>query len=272
MIYDSFSAGRLRDYLDERLAHFSPLMRSRAEAEDPIGLVYPYSSSRREAELVALLVSTLSYGQRKVFVPLAKRLLDSMGKSPYDFIMDKGYKRDFSWFRYRFNDGNDISCLLYSIKNLLDFYGSLESAFMLGFLPEEKDSLLHTIAAFSSSLRGFDFSPCGLPPEGSKSLGYLIPNPYSGGACKRLNMFLRWMFRKDEVDLGIWSGVPLSRLIIPLDTHVGTVSLALGLTSKKSSKWQCAEDITESLLQLDSKDPLKYDFLLFSMGFDPVLK
>lgn len=257
---------RLREFLDRRLSELKPSLHDHAAKEDPLGLVYPYAHSPRDAEVVALLASSLAYGQRKVFVPIVSRLLETMGSSPYDFVLSGGFQRDFGWFKYRFNSADDIRCLLFSMKHVLEIYGSLESAFVMGFLPETDPSVYGSLAAFVSILRGMDFSPCSVPIQGSPGFDYLLPDPHRGGACKRLNMFLRWMFRKDEVDLGLWTGVPLDRLVIPLDTHVHQVSLKLGLTKKSGSTWKCAEEITNSLRQLDPKDPLKYDFLLFSLG------
>lgn len=266
MKLDALEVGRLREFLDGRLAQLTGSFRGHAEREDPIGLVYPYADSPRDAEVAALLASSLSYGQRKVFVPVVARLLKEMGSSPYSFVMDDGYLRRFDWFKYRFNTPDDIQCLLYAVQHALTVYGSLESALVLGFDRDVDFTVYSPLAAFVSVLRGLDFSPCGMPVEGSPGLGYLIPDPHLGGACKRLNMLLRWMFRKDAVDLGLWTGISLDRLVIPLDTHVHKVSLKLGLTTKSGSTWRCAQDITGSLSQLDSSDPLKYDFLLFSLG------
>jgi len=265
-VLDTSQVRRLREYLDGRLTQLKPHMRGHAEREDPIGLVYPFADRPRDAEVVALLASSLAYGQRKIFVPVVSKLLKEMGSSPYEFVMDDGFRSRFDWFKYRFNSADDIRCLLFSLKHVFTIYGSLESAFVMGFLPEEDKTIFGSLASFVATLRGMDFSPCGLPPEGSPGLGYLLPDPHTGSACKRLNMLLRWMFREDEVDLHLWSGISPDRLIIPLDTHVQAVSLKLGLTTKSGSTWRCAEDITSSLRQLDPADPLKYDFLLFSLG------
>lgn len=266
MNLEQSQARRLREFLDGRLAHFKPSFRGHAEREDPIGLVYPYLGSPRDAEVAALISSSLAYGQRKVFVPIVARLLSEMGPSPYEFVMDDGYLRRFDWFKYRFNTADDLQCLLFALKHVLNVYGSLESALVLGFDPDVDSTVYSSLAAFVALLRGLDFSHCGMPTEGSRGFSYLLPDPHLGGACKRLNMMLRWMLRKDEVDLGLWTGIYLDRLIIPLDTHVQSVSLKLGLTTKTGSTWRCAEDITHSLRQLDPRDPLKYDFLLFSLG------
>lgn len=266
MKLDSLLSLRLRDFLEERLSQFRLTMRDHALREDPIGLVYPYVGSQSDAEVVALLSSSLAYGQRKVFVPVVARLLTEMGSSPYDFVMSDGHLRKFDWFKYRFNKPDDIRCLLFSMKRAFLAYGSLERAFLSGFSPDEDINTYSSLSSFVSLLRGADFSSLGIAAGGSTGLSYLLPDPTCGGACKRLNMFLRWMFRKDEVDLNIWSGIPLDRLVIPLDTHVRSVSLKLGLTSRSGSTWKCAEDITDSLRQFDPTDPLKYDFLLFSLG------
>lgn len=266
MTLDFSLAARLQDFLEARLAQFKPTMRDHALREDPIGLVYPYVGHQGDVEVAALLASSLAYGQRKVFVPVVARLLKEMGSSPYDFVMSDGYRRSFDWFKYRFNKPDDLRCLLFSMKRVLLSYGSLESAFVAGFSPDKDLSTYSALSSFSSIFRSFDFSSLGLGKTGSPGLSYLLPDPSLGGACKRLNMFLRWMFRDDEVDLNLWSGIPLGRLVIPLDTHVHSVSLKLGLTSKSGSTWKCAEDITSSLRQFDPLDPLKYDFLLFSMG------
>lgn len=260
MISDPHKANLLKSILDSRLASLSSSFRSQAEREDPIGLVYPYTR-RDDAEVAALVASCLSYGQRKVFVPVAKKILEEMGSSPYSFVMEKGYLGEFDWFKYRFNLPADLQCLFYSLRSVLLAFGSLESLFTLTET-DTKSSLTSLVDSF----RSVDFSVLGLPPKGTKGFQYLLPSPESGGACKRLNMFLRWMCRKDEVDLGIWSGVPLHSLIIPLDTHVHRVSKGLGLTTRNGSTWSTSLDITQSLSKLDPSDPLKYDFLLFSMG------
>jgi len=257
---------RLRGILDARLDSLRPLFHAQAQVEDPIGLVYPYVSSPKDAEIVALLASSLAYGQRKVFVPVISRILEEIGQSPYDFVMSSAHIGRFSWFKYRFNSPDDLHCLFYSLRHVLEVYGSLESAFVMDFREETDTTVFSSLRTFVSALSGLDFSVIGLPSEGTPGFRYLLPDPTRGGACKRLNMFLRWMFRKDEVDLGLWTGVPRTKLVVPLDVHVHRVSLALGLTKKNGSTWSTAADVTHSLLQLDPKDPLKYDFLLFSMG------
>jgi uncharacterized protein (TIGR02757 family) len=253
----------LREFLDRRLSEKRAALRLSASAEDPIGTIYRYSRAE-DLEIAALIASSLAYGQRKVFVPIVKGIFDVMGASPYDFVRSADVRRYFDGLIYRFNSSDDIRCLVHASRHLVETYGSLESAFVIE--RRQDDTLYETLCSFVSLLRGLDFSPLGLPVEGSPSFSYLIPDPRKKGACKRLNMFLRWMVRKDDVDLGIWSGVSRSELIIPLDTHVQKASSVLGLTSRPGNSWAVAEDITASLRCLDPSDPLKYDFLLFSLG------
>jgi uncharacterized protein (TIGR02757 family) len=252
----------LREFLDRRLSEKRAALRLSASADDPIGTIYRYSRPE-DLEIAGLVASSLAYGQRKVFVPVVRGIFDVMGSSPYDFVRSADVRKYFHGLLYRFNSADDIRCLLYATKHLIEMYGSLESAFVI---ERQEEPLYDTLCSFVSLLRGLDFSPLGLPVEGSPSFSYLIPDPRKKGACKRLNMFLRWMVRKDDVDLGIWSGISRSELIIPLDTHVQKASSVLGLTSRSGSSWAVAEEITASLRCLDPHDPLKYDFLLFSLG------
>lgn len=254
-------ANLLRVMLDGRLASLSSEFHTQALNEDPIGLVYPFSRNE-DIEIVALLASSLAYGQRKVFVPILAKILGEMGTSPYSFVMEEGYIGKFDWFKYRFNLSEDLQCFFHSLRSVISAYGSLESLFTLAYTGSVQEAL----SSFVHSFRSVSFASLGLPQEGTTGFKYLLPDPALGGACKRLNMFLRWMFRRDNVDLGIWSGVKTSSLVIPLDTHVHRVSKSLGLTERNGSTWATASDITNSLSLLDPLDPLKYDFLLFSMG------
>lgn len=256
-------ASALREQLDRRLDTCSEELRQHAAQHDPIGVVYSYDESN-DIEVAAFVASCLAYGQRKVFVPILRRLLREMGRSPYDFVTADGYKRSYDWFRYRFNRPDDLRCLFYGLRHVLLRYGSLESAFVIDDPGDRatRDSL----GLLVGLLRNQDFSQIGTASAGTKGFRYLLPDPLKGGACKRLNMFLRWMVRSDQIDFGLWSGLSPDRLVIPLDVHVQNASEYLGLTSKRGSRWSTAVDITDSLSQLDPEDPLKYDFLLFSLG------
>ena len=258
------NASTLRDTLDGLLAEKQDALWAHAQREDPVQLVHAYSAPR-DQEIVALIASCLSYGQRKVFIPVIRRICQSLGGSPYDFVASgKARALDFDWFRYRFNKPDDLRCLFYGLERVVTSHGSLEAAFLS--FPSSSAPFRDQLSAFVSLFREVDYTPVVGSPEGTKGFRYLLPAPEKGGACKRLNMFLRWLVRKEGVDLGIWEGICPSALVVPLDVHVQRVSRALGLTAKTGSTWKVAEDITHSLSQLDPSDPLKYDFLLFSLG------
>lgn len=263
MHLDARYTDRLRDRLDSRLVALAPRLREHARKHDPISVVYSYESPR-DAEIAGLIASCLAYGQRKVFIPILQRILSEMGTSPFDFVLAGGYRRNFDWFSYRFNRPEDLKCLFYGLQRVLGSYGSLEAAFVIDD-PGNRE-IRDSLGLFVRLFRDLDYSQAGSGPSGTDGFLYLLPDPSKGGACKRLNMFLRWMIRKDEVDLGLWSGVSPSSLVIPLDVHVQRASEHLGLTLKKGSRWNTALDITDSLSKLDPLDPLKYDFLLFSLG------
>lgn len=238
--------------LDTLLTELQPAMIQQAKDNDPIGTLYGYADAQ-DLEIAGIIASSLAYGQRKVFLPIINRLFNQMGHSPYDFVMSEGFKHRFQWLRYRFNTGSDIEMLCSGLRSMLRREDSLEAFFTT------KGSAHDALTSFSSALRAS-------VTEVTPGLSYLVPDPTKGGACKRLNMFLRWMCRKDSIDLGVWSVLPTSSLVIPLDVHVHKVSRTLGLTHRSAADWRTAFEITDNLKCLDAQDPLKYDFLLFSLG------
>jgi uncharacterized protein (TIGR02757 family) len=241
--------------LDAILAQ--PALINHARDKDPIGLVYPYRD-KLDREVVAFIVSTLSYGRQSYFRPILYKILEGLSEKPSLYIVntpEKELEANIRDFQYRFNNKQDMIDLIKSIRNIYCTGNTLESVF--------KKYFNRNIREAASGLVGELVSVHKVPSIGLK---YLIPNPDKGSACKRLNMFLRWMVRKDEIDLGIWEGIPTESLIIPLDTHIAKASRVLGLTTRKDASWQTAVDITESLSNLDSKDPVKYDFALCTSG------
>ena len=237
---------------------------------DPIR--YPMKCrNKRDVEAAAFVSSALSYGRVGLFTPVIEKILSKMGKSPYDFLLEFKIKKHGSLFdgvSYRFQSTSDILCLLHILGNLLRKHRSLEGLFMGHFQRSAPD----TGAALSGMVEemlnvdtavvyGKKTGP--RPPRG---LLHLLPSPVGGSACKRLNLFLRWMVRDRDVDLGIWRDVPKNKLVIPLDTHIMAISRRLGLTMRKTPDWKTAVEITSSLKTLDPEDPLKYDFPLCHTG------
>jgi len=243
------------------LAHLSP---------DPLEFVHRCPSPE-DKEVVGLISSSLAYGRVEGIKRSVERVLSVMGPSPYRFVMDFRPRKDgrlFSGFVHRFNRGPDISCLLYFIRQMVEQSGSVGGFFMKGHNPEERN-IKGALHAFTTSVLALDSSPV----YGSKTLPadagvrFFFPTPMGGSACKRLNLYLRWMVRRgDGLDFGIWKGVDPAKLDIPLDTHIARISRNIGLTNRSSADWKMAEEITDALRAFDPSDPVKYDFALCRLG------
>lgn len=241
---------------------------SRAEriAFDPIEFPRRYKSPR-DVEVSALLAACLAYGRVDLFKPKVESLLAAMGKSPARFVSNldpPAAKRLLGGFVYRFNVGADLAVLLLGMGRVLREQGSLEEL----FVSATAASLHERLSAFTGAIRSN--APLGairrtLGKE--RGLNHLLPSPLGAGAAKRLNLFLRWMVRgPDGVDLGVWTRVSPSKLIIPLDTHISRLSLRLGLTRRKDLSWRTAEEITAALRKIDPLDPVRFDFTLCHHG------
>ncbi|MDH3976479.1 MAG: TIGR02757 family protein [Deltaproteobacteria bacterium] len=224
-----------------------------------------------DQEIAGIIASSLAYGRvERIFASLEK-VLGLMGKSPARYVTNFNPERegpDFDGFVHRFNRGEDIACLVWYLKQILHRYGSI-GRFFSGLLPDEDENIEGALNRFSASVLSLDSSPFygggELPPNAG--VRYFFPSPEGGSACKRLNLYLRWMVRKDDgLDLGIWNFVPPSKLVVPLDTHIARLSQNLGLASRKSPGWKMALEVTENLKRLDPHDPLKYDFALCRLG------
>ncbi|HEO64662.1 MAG TPA: TIGR02757 family protein [Spirochaetes bacterium] len=236
--------------------------------EDPIQFVHQYKFSIKDQEVVAFIVSTLAFGQRKVMNPFIGQVLSHLGSKPYKAVYDFVIK-DTSQLEslcYRFIKGIDLINLIYRLHMVLKTYDSLEALFVEGY--KETESIKSAVTHFIETL-----SRISIPEEWAyktihrdRNFKFLLASPSRGSACKRFHLFLRWMVRKDNVDLGIWKKIPKKALLIPVDTHVARVSKALNLTKRKTPDWKMAEEITSNLRILDGKDPVKYDLALFGLG------
>lgn len=235
-------------------------------ATDPIQMVRPYADSA-DREVVAFCAAALAFGRVASVLESVGRLLDVLGPSPAAFIRRFDPKRDGRPLRalgHRWTRGVDLVALLWILRRMLD-EGSIEDYFLEGFDSGDED-VSAALDSFSNRARAIDLRPAYGRPTPRPGAHYFFPRPSAGSACKRLNLFLRWMVRRDRVDLGVWSRVPSSRLVVPLDTHVIRVGRCLGLTRRVSPGWPMAVDITSSLRALDPVDPVKYDFSLCHLG------
>lgn len=231
-------------------------------AEDAIRYPRRYADPL-DREIAALLTASLAYGRVELFGPWVERLLGWLGPSPRAFAVAFDPARDaavFAPFHYRFNRGVDVAAALLAIHRLVVRHGSLRRAFLAGYSDGDPD-IRPALERFAAAIVEQDFRPVGMarPTPGFR---HLFPRPARGGACKRWNLFLRWMVRRDHLDFGDWPEVSPAKLVIPLDTHVANMADALRLTRRRSRTWRMAEDVTEHLRRLDPADPVKYDFAL----------
>ena len=225
-------------------------------ADDPVSVPRQFTL-KQDIEISGFLAATISWGNRKSIVGNARRLVQLMNNSPYDFLVNAnpGDFKPFLRFVHRTFNGDDCLFFLASLQHLYRQYGSLEPLF--GSMNEF--GAAHAISRFRKYFLETEHLP-----RSEKH----ISDPMTGSAAKRLNMFLRWMVRNDEhgVDFGLWRSIDPANLICPLDIHVGRVARALGLLHRSQNDWKAAVELTETLNKFDPADPVKYDFALFGMG------
>lgn len=246
---------------------------------DPLMFPHRYSSNR-DREIVGLISAVLAYGQVKIIQKSIEKILKVMSenaKSPYEFTMNFLPSRDshlFKGFKHRFNDGRDVSALIYYIRQMIEQSGSIGNFFAEGYSKDHKN-IKEALTSFT--MRTLALSTDGLYKNKAlpKNAGvkFFFSSPAGGSTVKRLNLYLRWMVRTDshleedkQIDFGIWKKIPPSKLVIPVDTHIARLSQNLGLTQKKTTNWKMAEEITEELKKLDPNDPVKYDFAICRLG------
>ncbi len=251
----------LKQFLDARYREYN---RSSLCAEDPVFFVHRYST-KRDVEIAGLIASSLAYGRIRLIKNSIFEILASVGSSLSGFLTSfhpEEWKRSFAGFRHRFNNGEDIANLLFFMKQMIERSGSIENYFMEGYEP--KNGLRGALVSFSER------SLCLERVKESKKTGrgksggveFFFPSPRDGSTCKRLNLYLRWMVRKDNIDRGVWTALSPSELIVPVDTHIARASRRLGFTRRKNPSWAMACEITAALREFDPIDPVKYDFSL----------
>ncbi|MBI5739816.1 MAG: TIGR02757 family protein [Nitrospirae bacterium] len=238
---------------------------------DPIEFPHRHSDPG-DIEIAGFIASCFAYGKVELFKPVIEKILGPGGRRPAEFVMNFNLKKDKKYFRgisYRFNKEEDVLCLIYILSRTLNEWGSLKNLFYHFYKPEHED-IRKALTGFVEYFHNTDTSAVYNPPlppfvKGGRSRQF-FSSPEGGSACKRMNLFLRWMVRTADIDFGIWNKVPPSKLIIPLDTHIARISRCLCLTKRKSSDWKTAKEITDSLKKIDPDDPLKYDFALCHHG------
>jgi uncharacterized protein (TIGR02757 family) len=240
---------------------------------DPIEFPHRYSAPE-DIEVAGFIASCLAYGKVNLFKQVIENILNICGRHPAEFIVNFNYRKDKKYFKgisYRFNKERDILSLIYILVKTLKKWGTLRALFYQYYKEEHEDigeALKNFVGFFlevdTSSVYGRNIKPNGLTQ--------FLPSPENGSACKRMNLFLRWMVRTKDIDFGIWDKIPPSKLIIPLDTHIAKISHCLGLTKRNTADWRTAKEITNALKRFDPDDPLKYDFALCHHGISGLCK
>lgn len=220
---------------------------------DPLEFLYRYPAVA-DREIAGLVASSLALGRVKQILSSVERALAVMGPSPRRYLErtpEGRIERAFETFRHRFAGGHDMACLLKGARRVVARFGSLNACFIAGICPDD-ETVLPALREFAARM------DC---PGNC-----LLPEPGKASACKRLNLFLRWMVRSDDVDPGGWTGVSAARLIVPLDTHMARIGAAWGLTRRKSAGMAMALEITRAFRKVAPRDPVRYDFALTRFG------
>jgi len=220
---------------------------------DPLEFLFNYPDAG-DMEIAGLVAALLAYGRVGQILKSVHTILNITGDSPRDFLLSHSHRdlqRHFAGFKHRFATDDHLVALCRGIQKVLRQYGTLNECFLAGMKKSDKT----VIPALTHFVQELD------------CLGaHLVPDPKKGSACKRLMLYLRWMVRKDSVDPGGWEGVPKSKLVIPLDTHMAQVGRAWSLSRRKSADMRMALEITDGFRAVAPRDPVKYDFCLTRFG------
>jgi uncharacterized protein (TIGR02757 family) len=236
-------------------------------ASDPIQTVRPFADSG-DREIAGFCAAALAFGRVASVLNSIGTLFNALGPRPVDFVRrfePEAAPRAMRSMVHRWIRGEDLIALLWMLRQMIDRSGSIERFFLEGLNGNDAD-VGAALDSFSKRALALDIRRAyGRQPK-RPGVCYFFPRPSAGSACKRLNLFLRWMVRRDEVDLGVWQSVSASKLIVPLDTHVIRIGRCLRLTRYTSPGWRMAADITASLRALNPRDPVSFDFSLCHIG------
>ena len=243
----------LKDFLDEKADLYNNL--SFIE-NDPVQIPHRYEI-QQDVEIAGFLAATIAWGNRKMIINSATKMMDAMGNNPYDFVMNATNNQidSIDNIVHRTFNSEDFRYFIKSLRNIYQNHGGLENV----FAANNSINLQNRISAFKQIFFEIDH-----PLRTTKH----ISDPLKGSSSKRINMFLRWVSRNDKkgVDFGIWKSISPSELSCPLDVHSGNVARTLGILYRKQNDQKALQELDEALRKFDSKDPVKYDFALFGLG------
>lgn len=239
-------------------------------ATDPIQIVRRFRDPA-DQEVVAFCAAALAFGRVASVIQSIERLLAVMGPQPAAFVRQFDPRQQRAALEpivHRWTRGIDLAALLWVIRQMGDRAGSIEGFFLEGYRPDDAtvEDVGEAIDSFSTRALALDLTSVYGRVPARAGVCYFFPRPSNGSGCKRLNLFLRWMVRRDALDLGAWTRVSPRHLVVPLDTHIIRVGRCLRLTRRTSPGWPMARDITRALRQLDPDDPVRYDFAMCHLG------
>ncbi|MBU8922441.1 MAG: TIGR02757 family protein [Bacteroidales bacterium] len=245
---------RLRSVLEQLYRRYD---HRRFVDPDPLLFLYRYDDVR-DREVAGLVSSALAFGGVRQIMASVARVLDVMGDSPAGFLETidrKDMYEIWAGFRHRWAGVDELTGLLTGISSVMREYRTIENAFISGMSTGDED-VMPALSVLVEKISA----------AGAGSGNRLIPDPGKGSACKRLNLFLRWMVREDRVDPGGWRSVSSSKLLIPLDVHMHRIAAFLGFTGRKPNDIRTAREVTAGFRRLDRNDPVRYDFAMTRLG------
>lgn len=244
----------IKDFLEEKVVQYNTLD---FIDSDPVQIPHRFSI-KEDVEISGFLAATIAWGNRKMIINNANKMMQLMGNSPYDFVMNfsENDLDDLDGFVHRTFNSDDLKFFIKSLRNIYQHHGGLEEVFAKN---KTSDSMQTSISNFKQTFFEVEHLP-----RTTKH----ISDPLNNSAAKRINMFLRWMIRDDKqgVDLGIWKSIPTSILSCPLDVHSGNVARKLGILTRKQNDAKALKELDTKLREMDANDPVKYDFALFGLG------
>ena len=237
-------------------------------ALDPVQIVRRYTAPA-DQEVIGFCAAALAFGRVQSVLNTVNGIARVLGPAPAEYVKRFAPQDPHPELRamvHRWIRGTDIVALLWILRQMIDEAGSIEAFFAAGYDPGAED-VGEALDRFSRRALALDLrSVYGRRMPKRAGVCYFFPRPSAGSACKRLNLFLRWMVRRDAVDLGAWTSIPAGKLIVPLDTHVIRLGRCLRLTKYTSPGWRMAADITASLRAIDPGDPVRFDFSICHVG------
>lgn len=244
----------LKDFLDEKADVYN---NPEFVQDDPIQIPHRFTL-KQDIEIAGFLAATISWGNRKSIIKSAEKMLDIMGNSPHDFVLNHS-ESDLNIIKdksiHRTFNGEDFSYFIKQFRKIYQENQSLEDLFLIH---KDENNFYHSIERFRAHFLGIE----------KHRTHKHVSSPYKNSSSKRIIMFLRWMTRKDNrgVDFGIWENIDQKFLSIPLDVHTGNISRKLELISRTQNDWKTVEELDLIIRKFDKKDPAKYDFALFGLG------